>query len=124
MFLICDMEQKQQVGAHYSGHLRVLVGPLDAVEDLSVLGVIAVHLRILEEDRDHLHFARGCKNSGIEETLLLLTFTLYFFRAMPTLKARCPTMIILANPVSTTYPYSFESTTILTNLTEKTGHSL
>lgn len=46
----------------------------------------------------------------------MLTGTLYFFRALPTLTARCPTMIMLAKPVRTTYPYSLERTTILTDL--------
>lgn len=44
----------------------------------------------------------------------LLTGTLNFLRALATLTARCPIMTILATPVRTTYPYSLDSTTIVT----------
>lgn len=44
----------------------------------------------------------------------LLTDTLNFLRALATLTARCPIIIILATPVRTTYPYSLDSTTIVT----------
>lgn len=44
----------------------------------------------------------------------LLTGTLNFLRALATLTARCPIMAILATPVRITYPYSLDSTTIVT----------
>lgn len=54
------------------------------------------------------------KIEGISIYNVLLTGTLNFLRALATFTARCPIMNILATPVRTTYPYSLDSTTIVT----------
>lgn len=47
---------------------------------------------------------------------------MYFSRALKTFPARCATIITPAVPVNTTYPYSLEKATILTNLKEEIQH--